>query len=352
MASEQMLTGSSDAAEENEDPKMPNVNGREHNEPTTEGAGCTLSNQEEQLYDRQIRLWGIEVQQRMMKARLLFLGKNGIHEETIKNLILAGMDVTLANDEHVTEDDVRYSFFLTSCDVGKPHAESLVKRMTDIVYNKDRLQFINSSLVKEKTHDGRESYEMDDSIVSSYDVISIAGESFPIPKLVPVNEKCRQEGIGFFACMANGIQGIIFQDLGDHTVHEKLSKEPGTITIQYRSLACILEEPKFPRNCDALIRKNVAYLLTQHAHPEIMKCPCPVESLDDKLRDICKKTGAAIEDVLPLFKSQGMMFPITSSVLGGYLALAIRNFVAKQYETAPSLCVFDSTRSIVTTAML
>ncbi|KAK2195836.1 Ubiquitin-activating enzyme [Babesia duncani] len=52
--------------------------------------GTNLSPTEELVYDRQIRLWGIDAQQRMISSKILLLGKNGIQEEAMKNMILAG----------------------------------------------------------------------------------------------------------------------------------------------------------------------------------------------------------------------------------------------------------------------
>lgn len=56
---------------------------------------------------------------RIMNARVLFLGKNGIQEEAIKNLVLTGMNVTLANSGIVSEADVSSSYFLQMPDIGK-----------------------------------------------------------------------------------------------------------------------------------------------------------------------------------------------------------------------------------------
>ena len=46
----------------------------------------TISENEAKLYDRQIRLWGIDAQQRMSKTRLLVFGMKGISAEVCKNL--------------------------------------------------------------------------------------------------------------------------------------------------------------------------------------------------------------------------------------------------------------------------
>lgn len=53
-----------------------------------------------------------------------------------------------------------------------------------MVLSKDRVKFINACLLKECTVNGIYSYDVDDSIISSYDVISFAGGDFPLSMLV------------------------------------------------------------------------------------------------------------------------------------------------------------------------
>jgi ubiquitin-like 1-activating enzyme E1 A len=41
----------------------------------------TVSNEEAELYDRQIRLWGLEAQTRMQSCKVLVVGLRGVHTE-------------------------------------------------------------------------------------------------------------------------------------------------------------------------------------------------------------------------------------------------------------------------------
>lgn len=45
----------------------------------------TVSNEEAELYDRQIRLWGIEAQNRMRECKVLIMGLRGVHTEVRRN---------------------------------------------------------------------------------------------------------------------------------------------------------------------------------------------------------------------------------------------------------------------------
>jgi len=71
-----------------------------------------LSNKEAEIYDRQIRLWGVESQQRLRSARVFVLGLSGIGAEVTKNLVLGGISVTLVDSKVVTASSLKVNFFL------------------------------------------------------------------------------------------------------------------------------------------------------------------------------------------------------------------------------------------------
>lgn len=72
------------------------------------------------LYDRQIRLWGIEAQTRLRNAHVLLVTVRALGNEIAKNLVLAGIgSLTLIDDELVTEDDLGAQFLVTEEDIGK-----------------------------------------------------------------------------------------------------------------------------------------------------------------------------------------------------------------------------------------
>jgi tRNA A37 threonylcarbamoyladenosine dehydratase len=58
-----------------------------------------ISIQEVALYDRQIRLWGMDAQTKMRATHVLVVGLNGLSNEVIKNLVLAGIgSLTILSD--------------------------------------------------------------------------------------------------------------------------------------------------------------------------------------------------------------------------------------------------------------
>ena len=50
-----------------------------------------VTEQEVTQYDRQIRLWGLEAQQRLRNAKIMVFGLGALGGEIVKNLVLAGI---------------------------------------------------------------------------------------------------------------------------------------------------------------------------------------------------------------------------------------------------------------------
>jgi ubiquitin-like 1-activating enzyme E1 A len=75
-----------------------------------------LSAKEAEIYDRQIRLWGVEAQQRLRGARVFVCGLTGLGGEVCKNLVLAGISVTLLDDATVTPEQLGAANFLLDAD--------------------------------------------------------------------------------------------------------------------------------------------------------------------------------------------------------------------------------------------
>lgn len=100
----------------------------ENNAPATNGAteettisAPGLSADEIALYDRQIRLWGAQAQERIRSAHVLLVSLRALGTEIAKNLTLAGISsLTIVDNEPVTEEDLGSGYFLRDEDVGKP----------------------------------------------------------------------------------------------------------------------------------------------------------------------------------------------------------------------------------------
>jgi len=61
----------------------------------------------------------VEAQRRMRKASILFCGFSALNAEVCKNLVLAGVSVTLLDNETVVKEDIDAHLFLQAGDIGE-----------------------------------------------------------------------------------------------------------------------------------------------------------------------------------------------------------------------------------------
>jgi ubiquitin-like 1-activating enzyme E1 A len=71
-----------------------------------------LTEEQAALYDRQIRLWGVEAQQSLGQSNILMYGFTAVASEICKNLVLAGIKSIQINDtlKCTTEDQGAHLF--------------------------------------------------------------------------------------------------------------------------------------------------------------------------------------------------------------------------------------------------
>lgn len=104
--------------------------------------GEVITEDEAELYDRQIRLWGLDAQKRLRVTKMLLVGLGGLGAEVCKNIVLAGIkSITLMDDHKLTEDDFFSQFLITREDIGKNRATASVPRVqelnTNVIVNSD-----------------------------------------------------------------------------------------------------------------------------------------------------------------------------------------------------------------------
>lgn len=167
-----------------------------------------INEDEAALYDRQIRLWGIDSQKRLRACKVLIAGLCGLGAEICKNTVLAGVNsVTLLDHANVTEEDLSAQFFLTKQDVGKNRAECSLCKV------KQLNPLVEVGVDVEKLEEKREEF------FERFDVVCAIGASFDVA--VRVDDFCRRRKIKFFAGEVFGFYGYMFSDLGVHEYVEE-----------------------------------------------------------------------------------------------------------------------------------
>lgn len=78
----------------------------------------------EKKYDRQLRLWGSNGQNRLEESHIALFGATATGCEILKNLILPSVGrFTIIDDKIVVESDLGVNFFLDEDSLGKSRAE-------------------------------------------------------------------------------------------------------------------------------------------------------------------------------------------------------------------------------------
>jgi ubiquitin-like 1-activating enzyme E1 A len=165
-----------------------------------------ITEDEAALYDRQIRLWGLEAQQRMRNATIFVANLRGVATETVKNIVLAGIGKLIIWDcEDVAAEDLGVGFFFRDEDVGKKRVDAA----------KSRIQSLNP-LVAVETLTSPSVLEQDEleKLVQGVDLVCItdSGRDF----IIRVNEACRRLRKPLYAGGTYGLLGYIFCDLLEH----------------------------------------------------------------------------------------------------------------------------------------
>ena len=83
-----------------------------------------ISQADAKQYDRQIRLWGAQAQQRLSESRVLLIGLSSLGAEVAKNIVLAGIkSLCIFDPTPVTTKDSSNIFLFRPTDHGSRVSE-------------------------------------------------------------------------------------------------------------------------------------------------------------------------------------------------------------------------------------
>jgi len=170
-----------------------------------------ITEQEAELYDRQIRLWGLDAQKRLRSSRVLIIGMKGLGCEVGKNLVLSGVrSVKMVDDEILTEEDKTSQFLAPRDQVGSNRAEASLSR----------LQQLNPMV--EVTADTTNIKDKGEDFFKEFDIV--IATTCSKDELIRINGLCRKENVMFFGGGVFGFYGYSFMDLVQHEYVEEVKK--------------------------------------------------------------------------------------------------------------------------------
>ncbi|KAI9661666.1 MAG: hypothetical protein M1821_008904 [Bathelium mastoideum] len=162
-----------------------------------------ISADEIALYDRQIRLWGVQAQEKIRSANILLVSIRALANEIAKNLVLAGIrSITLVDHEVVTQDDLGSQFLVSEADVGQNRAEAAA-----IQIRKLNPRVAVHTITDDIMLQGPEFYQ-------AFNLVIATCQNYQV--LSTINAATRLASRPFYATGMHGFYGYVFADLIQH----------------------------------------------------------------------------------------------------------------------------------------
>ena len=167
------------------------------------------------LYDRQIRLWGVQAQGKIRSANILLIGMKALGTEIAKNLVLAGVGtLTIWDSEVVTEDDLGSQFLLSDDQVGQNRAQAAQAELQKL--NPRVTVIVDTSAISTQPP----------QFFALYNMTIVTGQ--PLETIQMINKYTNECMTRFYAADLHGMYGYIFSDLISHmySIEKEQSNKP------------------------------------------------------------------------------------------------------------------------------
>ncbi|KAF3645936.1 SUMO-activating enzyme subunit 1B-1 [Capsicum annuum] len=186
-----------------------------------------LTEQETAIYDRQIRVWGVDAQRRLSKSHVFVSGLNGTAVEFCKNIVLAGVGSLTLNDDRLVTEDLLYANFLIPPDENDFRGKSVAELCCDSL--KDFNPMVSVSVKK-----GALSI-FDADFFQKFDVVVVSCCSLLTKK--SVNSICHKlpKRVAFYSVECRDSCGEIFVDLKNYSYCKKKNDETIECELRYPS---------------------------------------------------------------------------------------------------------------------
>uniref|UniRef100_A0A1I7TQR1 ThiF domain-containing protein n=1 Tax=Caenorhabditis tropicalis TaxID=1561998 RepID=A0A1I7TQR1_9PELO len=211
-----------------------------------------VSKQEQEVYDRQIRLWGIEAQNKLRNAKALVIGGTQLGAEVAKTLSLAGVDELHLVDHRLVDESEIGSNFLFDASVDNTKLTKWAAARSFLTnLNRNVKLFVDENNFFEKSDLDIETY------IKRFTIVIILDQSYD--HIVKLNEICRKNKVRFMAGAIFGWVGYTFLDFNGH----KFLTKP--------------ENPSFPVICYEEKVKNVTdidddqLVLKEYSYPSFVE---------------------------------------------------------------------------------
>ncbi|KAF8057117.1 SAE1A [Scenedesmus sp. PABB004] len=198
-----------------------------------QAADAALTEDQAAVYDRQLRVWGVEVQRKLTAARVLLVGFGQLAAEVAKNITLAGVgQVSLLDDTPAAEHVGRNFLVPAAAPAGQTAAEAAAGVLGAM-----------NPLVRVAAAPGSVDGGAAAAALAGHDLVVAVG--LPPTRAAALCADARAAGVAFMAAAAHGACGWAFADLGDAFIFTAKGGG-GERCLQYWPLADALAEPAAP----------------------------------------------------------------------------------------------------------
>ena len=290
----------------------------------------TLTAEEQVRYDRQMRLWGVEAQIRLMKSKVVIINMSGLGTEIAKNIVLGGAgELVLVDEATTTESDLGKNFLIGQEHVGVNRAEASLKEL------KSMNSLVSLSHLTSLPTD-----------LSGFSIVIATDVDFNTSQ--KINNLCRSAPgtqVPYIACTSLGMMSIAFSDFGDSfdvKVENPTTKESSTISQQFCSLETVLsrEWSKF-KVLPSFTASMLLWSLNFNSSTPIAVVQQQLES------NVETFTSKHKVDIPPSLLSQlpeycvGSLSPVCS-VMGGIIAQEALKAIQRNAKPISNFFVYDA----------
>ncbi|KAA6398027.1 MAG: putative SUMO-1 activating enzyme E1 N subunit [Streblomastix strix] len=159
-----------------------------------------ISDDEAAVYDRQIRLWGLDAQTHLRQSYILVLGAGSLCQETLKNLSLAGVGgIDIWDEQIVDEKTLKSALFLGKEDINKKRSSSVAQHLSE---------------VNTYCHIQALSQQFDQILLSLNKYTVVLSFDLRIEQVMKISHKCAEINSVLFVAESRHTLAYFFLDLG------------------------------------------------------------------------------------------------------------------------------------------
>lgn len=170
-----------------------------------------MENIDENLYSRQIAVYGKNAMKSLTNSNVLILGFNGACLELCKNLVLNGISkINLVTDDIINVDSLCTNYYASEKDLGKNVTDVILPKISELN------PYVNFLSDKD--------YKLKD-----YDTVILVNTN--ITDAIKINNLCRQQNINFIWMNYYGLFSNVFCDFGNEFIINDIDGEPNNTAL-------------------------------------------------------------------------------------------------------------------------